>query len=116
VLARGGRSRHIRGRKRECGRECICIIALSVKGRMVGAALSGRSWNGVRGRENDIPKKRQTDVDQEISTTPSNCVDTNGRNYLGLASAIDGSMMARGLTKQGDQDQEYRRNHTHLAC
>jgi hypothetical protein len=70
----------------------------------------------VRGRENDIPKKRQTDVDQEISTTPSDCVDTNGRNYLLLASAIDSSIMARGLTKQGDEDQEYRRNHTHLAC
>ena len=70
----------------------------------------------VRGRENDIPKKRQTDVDQEISTTPSDCVDTNGRNYLLLASAIDSSIIARGLTKQGDEDQEYRRNHTHLAC
>jgi len=70
----------------------------------------------VRGREHNIPKKRQTDVDQEISTTSSDCVDTNGRNYLLLASAIDGSMMARGLTKQGDEDQEYRRNHTHLAC
>jgi hypothetical protein len=70
----------------------------------------------VRGRENDIPKKRQTDVDQEISTTPSDCVDTDRRNYSTLASAIDGSMTARGLTKQGDEDQEYRRNHTHLAC
>lgn len=114
--AHGDRSRRIRGRKRECGRGCTCVITLSVKGRMVGAALSRRGWNGVRGRENDIPKKRQTDVDQEISTTPSDCVDTNGRNYLLLASAIDSSIMARGLTKQGDEDQEYRRNHTHLAC
>lgn len=77
---------------------------------------SGRSWNGCVQERNDLPKKRQADVDQEISTTPSDYVDTNGRDYLMLASAIDGSMMARGLTKQGDEDQEYRRNHTHLAC
>jgi hypothetical protein len=70
----------------------------------------------VKGRENNIPKKRQADVDQEISTTPSDCVNTNGRNCSTLAFAIDGSMMARGLTKQGDEDQEYRRYHTHLAC
>jgi hypothetical protein len=70
----------------------------------------------VRGREHDIPKKCQTDVDQEISTTPSDCVDTDRRDYSTLAFAIDGFMVARGLTKQGNQDQEYRRNHTHLAC
>ena len=48
----------------------------------------------VRGRGNHIPKKRQTDVDQEISTASSDYVDTNGRNCPTLAFAIDGSMMA----------------------
>jgi hypothetical protein len=94
----------------------LCYLVVSQSSDVWSGLRSGRRRAIVRGRENGIPKKRQADVDQEISATPSDCVNTNGRNYLLLAPAIDGSMMARGLTKQSDQDQEYRRYHTHLAC
>jgi hypothetical protein len=83
---------------------------------MFGAAGVGIVVCKSEGQRNDIPKKCQTDVDQEISTTPSDCVDTDRRDCSTLAFAIDGFMVARGLTKQRNQDQEYRRNHTHLAC